>query len=225
MLLKQTQIISNKLVKTYWANNEKIPKNSIVFAYNSSGTEYTTLYSNNNNKYGTILRWGYVDKYLRILRAHPTNGTYSGWYTEDWEKISAGYADSAGSVAWANITNKPIELGAISGSLASNGWKNLGGRSSGSKIYVSYNNAPAAWNSGTFSSTIAFGANDTKGYVDCAYNTPIISFGGGSVGSSTDDAPTWYFKLSGTSAQTYDLNNLSYIQYDSTLHAIKFIVP
>lgn len=91
-------------VKTYWANNEKIPKNSIVFAYNSSGAEYTTLYSNNNNKYGTVLRWGYADKYLRILRAHPTSGTYSGWYTEDWEKISAGYADSAGSVALSGVS-------------------------------------------------------------------------------------------------------------------------
>ena len=111
------------------------------------------------------------------------------------------------------------------GSLASNGWEILGGQDTGLSLAVSYNTSPAAWNSGTYSSTIVFGGNNTKGYIDCAYNTPVVTIGGSSINDSTNDAPTWYFKLSGTSAQTYDLNNLSYIQYDSTLHAIKFIVP
>lgn len=111
------------------------------------------------------------------------------------------------------------------GSLASNGWETLGGQDTGLSLAVSYNTSPAAWNSGTYSSTIVFGGNNTKGYIDCAYNTPVVTIGGSSINDSTNDAPTWYFKLSGTSAQTYDLNNLSYIQYDSTLHAIKFIVP
>lgn len=82
--------------KNYWADNTKVPKDTIVFNYNSSGTEYTTLFSNRNNQYGTILKWSYTDTYIRILRAHPNKTTYNGWYTEDWEKISAGYADSAG---------------------------------------------------------------------------------------------------------------------------------
>lgn len=93
--------------KTYWANNTKVPKGKIVFNYNNSGTEYTTLFSNNNNKYGTILRWGYQEKYIRILRAHPTSGTYNGWYSEDWEKISAGYADAA---PWSGISSKPTTI-------------------------------------------------------------------------------------------------------------------
>lgn len=84
--------------KAYWANNDKVPKDKIIFAYNSSGTEYTTLFSNRNNQYGTILKWGYADRYIRILRAHPTSGSYNGWYSEDWEKIYAGYADSAARI-------------------------------------------------------------------------------------------------------------------------------
>ena len=93
--------------KAYWANNNKIPKGKVVFNYNSSGTEFTTLFSNNNNSYGSILRWGYQDAYIRILRAHPNQTTYNGWYTEDWEKISAGYADTA---PWSGINNKPTTL-------------------------------------------------------------------------------------------------------------------
>lgn len=98
--------------KSYWANNNKVPKGKVVFNYNSSGTEFTTLFSNNNNSYGSILRWGYQDTYIRILRAHPNQTTYSGWYTEDWEKISAGYADSAGTATsagkWTTARNISI---------------------------------------------------------------------------------------------------------------------
>lgn len=94
-------------VKTYWANNTKVPKDKIVMAYNSTGTEYTVLYSNRNNQYGSILKWGYGDKYIRILRFHHTSGPYDGWYTEDWEKISAGYADTA---PWSGISNKPSTI-------------------------------------------------------------------------------------------------------------------
>ena len=49
-----------------------------------------------------MLQLNYDDTYLRILRYY--NGS---WKSTDWEKISAGYADSAGSVAWDNVTNKP----------------------------------------------------------------------------------------------------------------------
>ena len=101
--------------------------------------------------------------------------------------------------------NLNADLLKYSGSLASAGWKTLGGRSSGNKITVSYNNAAADWNSGTYSSTIVFGCADTKGLLDCGHNKPIVTFGGGSVSGSTDDAPTWYFKLVGTSAQSYTL--------------------
>ena len=98
--------------KAYWANNTYIPKNSIKMIYNSQGTEYTLLFSNNNNNYGTVLKWGYADKYLRILRYHYNNGTETDkWYSADWEKISAGYADSANSATTAttatNLADAP----------------------------------------------------------------------------------------------------------------------
>lgn len=61
--------------------------------YNSLGAEYSLLFTPNtvNYAYGTILKWGYHDTYIRILRR-----AGGEWQSGDWEKISAGYADSAG---------------------------------------------------------------------------------------------------------------------------------
>ncbi len=63
--------------------------------YNTYGVEYSYLIGMNTNKlYGTILKLGYADTYLRILRKKNNS-----WQTNDWEKISAGYADSANDAA------------------------------------------------------------------------------------------------------------------------------
>lgn len=88
------------------------------------------------------------------------------------------------------------------GSLASSGWKLAGGFTNGSIIQISYNNNPAPWNSGVYSSSIVFGTGDIKGLLDCHYYYPIISFGGGQANES-EDSPHWYFKLHGTSECTY----------------------
>ena len=88
--------------QTYWSNSALNQK--ITAVYNNAGTEYSLLFSKSGSC-GNILSWTYNDTYLRILR---NNG--SGWMTTDWEKISAGYADSAGSanaVAWGNVSGKP----------------------------------------------------------------------------------------------------------------------
>jgi len=64
-----------------------------AMVYNSNGIEYTMLGSQAPGRaYGTILRWGYNDKYMYIARKN-----VSTWQSQDWEKISAGYADSAGN--------------------------------------------------------------------------------------------------------------------------------
>ena len=77
--------------KTYWESNDNVPTNSVNAAYNTNGAEYTLLFSKGgSNSYGSILKYGYNDLYLRILR-HDNNG----WKDSDWAKISAGYADSA----------------------------------------------------------------------------------------------------------------------------------
>ena len=68
------------------------------FVYNKSDNEYAYLigmtrsdYANSAiPRYGTILKMGYADSYLRLLRRQ--GGT---WLSNDWEKISAGFADSA----------------------------------------------------------------------------------------------------------------------------------
>lgn len=98
--------------KTYWANNTYISKDSIKMIYNTEGAEYTLLFSNNNNKYGTVLKWGYADTYIRMLRYHYNNGTETDkWYSADWERISAGYADKAGSATTATYSTYPKFVG------------------------------------------------------------------------------------------------------------------
>ena len=88
-----------------WAKDYS-DSHSMGYVYNTHGAEFSYLFGlKSNYNYGTILKIGYTDRYLRILRK--ANGT---WQSEDWEKIYAGYADSAGtasSVAWSNVTGKP----------------------------------------------------------------------------------------------------------------------
>lgn len=80
-----------------------------AFYYNTSGTEYSYLFglspsntSSGDVNYGAVLKMGYTDSYLRILRVQ--NGS---WKTTDWEKISAGYADSAAK--W--TTSRTLTIG------------------------------------------------------------------------------------------------------------------
>ena len=140
----------------------------------------------------------------------------------------AGYITSSGSCAYATTANKldssagseiqpiyfkdgkpvktdyslAVNVKRYFGSLASSGWKLAGGLTRGSIIQISYNNNPAPWNSGIFSSSIVFGTGDVKGLLDCHYRNPIISFGGGQA-DEPEDSPIWYFKLRGTSECTY----------------------
>ena len=68
--------------------------------YNTSGVEWNYLVGfRNSAQYGAALQWGYNDKYLRIIRSKA-----GVWTSDDWEKISAGFADSA---PWSGITGKP----------------------------------------------------------------------------------------------------------------------
>lgn len=78
--------------KTYWENN--VNPFEVSTAYDNKGDEYTILFSKGEtNNYGNILKWGYADKYLRILRKNS-----NGWLDSDWAKMDAGYADIAGKL-------------------------------------------------------------------------------------------------------------------------------
>lgn len=81
-------------LQAYWDDNDKIKLQSVNTAYNTSGTEYSFLLSKGgSNRYGTVLRWSYSTKYIEILRKG------INWLSTDWERINAGYADTAGSSA------------------------------------------------------------------------------------------------------------------------------
>lgn len=86
--------------KNWFVNT--LPSSSGAIVYNVPGKEKTIIAGKSSGAHGHMLQLNYDDNYLRILR-------YRGgsWLSTDWEKISAGYADSAGSVAWDNVTGKP----------------------------------------------------------------------------------------------------------------------
>lgn len=78
--------------KAYYLNDDKVQELKPKVFYNHSGTEFTTFFAkgSGNGNYGTILKWGHSDNYLRMLRRNA-----GSWSTADWEKISAGNADTA----------------------------------------------------------------------------------------------------------------------------------
>lgn len=69
-----------------------MPSASGAIVYNVPGSEKTIIAGKSSGKYGHMLQLNYDDNYLRLLRYQQ-----GSWKTTDWEKISAGYADSAGN--------------------------------------------------------------------------------------------------------------------------------
>ena len=77
---------------TWFEDYAKAHTHSII--YNTQGNEYAYLINMRNDYvYGNILKIGYADTYLRMLRR-----VVNKWQSNNWEKISAGYADSAGTL-------------------------------------------------------------------------------------------------------------------------------
>lgn len=75
---------------------------------------------------------------------------------------------------------------------------------------IRINETSPNWLSGGYGAGIAFGGYDTKGVISMNYHLPAITFAGGNHNSSKTE-PVWYFKISGTSGNTYNLANF----YDS----------
>ena len=73
-----------------WFENT-MPSGAGAIVYNVPGSEKTIIAGKSTGAYGHMLQLNYDDNYLRILRY-----CAGKWITSDWEKISAGYADSAG---------------------------------------------------------------------------------------------------------------------------------
>lgn len=76
--------------KSWFINT--MPSASGAIVYNVPGKEKTIIAGKSSGAHGHMLQLSYDDTYLRMLR-------YRGgsWMTTNWEKISAGYADSAGN--------------------------------------------------------------------------------------------------------------------------------
>jgi len=68
---------------------------------------------------------------------------------------------------------------------------------------VRFNAQSPSWGVGNFGAGVVFGGGDTKGVVSVAYGTPDIKIAGGN-----GSGPRWWVGLTGTSATTYDLDEL-----------------
>ena len=96
--------------KSWFVNT--MPAGSGAIVYNVPGSEKTIIAGKSTGSFGHILQLSYDDTYLRILRY------YSGsWRSTDWEKISAGYADSASK--W--ITARTLTIGSTGKSVDGSG--------------------------------------------------------------------------------------------------------
>lgn len=87
-------------------------------------------------------------------------------------------------------------------------WKTAGGTSAHQGVRVVRNQGDVVWAVQQYSSAIAFGENDTHGYIGMGYSaagTGQVSFAGGSTTNSTDAAPNWYWKIKGTNGASYTL--------------------
>ena len=147
-------------------------------------------------KEGTTV--GAADLPIYLNNGVPTTITsYSG------KAATAGIADSANAVTWSNVSSKPINFKAISTALGTTGWQQLEGMSNGTYLTISKPTDTVAWGTIAHSAQLLWGTGDTKGLIDTSYSTPLISFAGGNISGSTNAAPKWYFKLSGTSGATY----------------------
>ena len=82
-----------------YMESASMPDNRVKILYNVPGNEATILFSKRFT-YGSILKYGYADRYIYLLRK--VNGE---WKSDNWEKIYAGYADSAGTATTATTAS------------------------------------------------------------------------------------------------------------------------
>lgn len=134
-----------------------------------------------------------------------------------WKSLFIGTANSYGSATqpiwWNNGVPQAVtyllqaQVRYTTHAATTGGWQAMLGRQSNPTLSVVRHNSPVpVWISEAYSSSLVFGGSDTKGLINLGYNTPVATLGGSSTGNSTEDAPKWWFKLTGTSGTTYNLD-------------------
>lgn len=207
----------------WWGSKESHDADDLhggtTFAYsthNAPTTGTIVAFDCSTNTNYTLQLMGAYSNLVNNLYYRNRNGDNGTW--GDWRQVvynsgswgisitgnaaTATTATTATNVAWSGITNNPITFNAAA--YGTTGWSQLGGRTNPlSSIRVWKPTDIVTWGTQAHSAVIAYGCGDTKGMIDIAYNSPLISFAGGNAGGSTDATPKWYFKLSATSGATY----------------------
>lgn len=93
--------------KAYFKDESKVPNGTVKTVYESAGDEYTLIFSKSESgACGTILKWGYKDSNIRILRFRNRS-----WLTEDWEAVSTELiSDGSATFTASDISNNFTNL-------------------------------------------------------------------------------------------------------------------
>lgn len=130
----------------------------------------------------------------------------NGYYPGRWEgAFDCEIVDSIPTASSSFTGISPVKsITYFAPSNPTNAWTSLGGKYSGFALAIGrWQSSPPEWTSGEYSSSLVFGGSDTKGMLGLSYYSPTVTFGGGSIGASTDAAPYWYFKIGAANGQTY----------------------
>lgn len=120
--------------------------------------------------------------------------------------MSVKYATTSGSCSGNAATVGGLTVSFSSSDTATGYWGSLGYKST-KKLTLGYNSGGVAWNAEDYCADLMFGNSiDTHGFISVGFQTPIVSFAGSNNSNASNDNPKWYFKLTGTSGTTYDLN-------------------
>jgi len=197
--------------KTYFVNN--VSNGSCKVVYCKNGDEYTIIFSKQaGGAYGNIIKYGYASKYIYILRYKN-----SVWQSDDWEKIAAGYADSAATAT--SATNVAL-IGSVKTTSTTNGDTiqfQAGSGTAGTVTIVNAKHAASA-DSATNSTNSAVTADTT-------HQLYLI----GATGSSGQQALKTDTGIYATAtagqlhATTFDVNSKCTLQFNTTTNALDFV--
>lgn len=180
---------------------DTMPSSSGAIVYNVPGSEKTIIAGKSSGSYGHMLQLGYDDNYLRLLRYKA-----GSWQSTDWEKISAGLADTADTVktvTYSPSSNVALYPTFVDSSNSTAAYENV--YTYGSVAYYPYvnnfnvDNIKGTW-VGNFGKVLAYYTKSITGTVSTYANSSYLNCAYGFSG---------YIQKTGTGTYKVSLTNTS----------------
>lgn len=161
------------------------------------------------NKWGST-SYGAYSKYQRVI--NPVSGVYGAWTnitpilsTELATKSDVGHTHGLGNSNFVKVNNSTN---------LQNTWNDVFDNPisrAGLTVWSNNTTTTSAFSPFRYSSTLAFGATDTKGFLGISQSesSPLFRVGGGATNSNTNNV--WYFDIKGANTKTYDLEKFTQV--------------